>query len=157
MKDKKKYRLKVIITIEVMIFVIFILMGSVYAYLATFASIEGTIAINIEKPNSKLHQEVNGNLKNISIENTGNMAIYARVKVFAPSKVKVIVSSKSNNDKLKWKQEEDGYWYYNNVILPGQTTEILEINVDNNKFSPIVISETAIALYNDNGMLYANW
>ena len=59
-------------------------------------------------------------------------------------------------------KKEDGYYYYNNPILAGEKVENILFEIDSkssitNDFNVITVAEGTTALYDENGMLYADW
>ena len=90
--------------------------------------------------------------------------------------MKVLVSEKygkyvsySFQREGSWTLEEDGYWYYDAVLNPGESTEELlalldriSLNQDTEngeqqEFNVIVVQEETRALYDGDGNPYADW
>ena len=64
-----------------------------------------------------------------------------------------------------WTDGGDGYWYYNDVLQAGQTTE-KELNITYKfpsgdqkpeEFNVVVIQECTPILYDEDGNAYADW
>lgn len=62
--------------------------------------------------------------KKVSFVNTGPVSCFARAKlVFGSQEAEDAVGMKLN--ETQWKQEQDGYYYYQKLLMPGEETEEL--------------------------------
>ena len=66
----------------------------------------------------------------------------------------------------KWTEGDDGWWYYEDILMPGQSTEEeLLVHIDNvpedavegDSFNVSVVSEDTPVLYDAKGNPYADW
>ena len=62
----------------------------------------------------------------------------------------------------KWTPGEDGYYYYADIVEGGQTTEPLDVKIENipedaKDFNVIVIHESTPVQYDEDGKPYADW
>ena len=92
------------------------------------------------------HEEVQGLTKVISVENTGDYPVYARVQLFAGSTVDLIFEADKSSG---WTKGLDGFYYYNNKLDAGQTSTQLYVQVDPNgqeaeSFNVVVVEEAAM-------------
>lgn len=122
------------------------------AYFTTFATAKGgyDVALGWE---TEIDEEFVDNKKTISIENTGDMDCYVRVKVLATQEANLKFSGSD-----KWKQGGDGYWYYSDIVKANSKTESLiatigpvDKDVIKADFDVVVIHESAPVLYDDEG------
>ena len=102
---------------------------------------------------TKIHEQMEENDKHITIENTGDTNVLVRVAVFAADYAKT-------EETDSWKQGEDGWWYYNQILAPGKTTEELVVTVTAEELPEgdaeiIVVHESARAVYENGSTLRA--
>lgn len=130
----------------------------VMAYFTTYASAGGGVEINISNTTNEVEEKVDGLIKEIRLENTSAQEEYVRVKVFCGSEFSLTYTNESG----KWSQGEGDYWYYSDIVKPGEITEPLlaaitvpEGHKDN--FDVIVVEESVPVLYAEDGSTYADW
>lgn len=128
------------------------------AYFTTYASAGGGVEINISNTTNEVEEKVDGLIKEIRLENTSAQEEYVRVKVFCGSEFSLTYTNESG----KWSQGEEDYWYYSDIVKPGEITEPLlaaitvpEGHKDN--FDVIVVEESVPVLYAEDGSTYADW
>ena len=88
-------------------------------------------------------------------------AVFVRAKAFCGS----LYTLRFDDENGLWTQGVDGYYYYGEALLPGQTTETLHVSIDNvpkdpehgDSFHVIVVYETTPVLYTADGQPYADW
>ena len=133
--------------------------GSAMAYFTTYATAQGGVKMNMGFTETVPNEEVDENGKHVTISNTGDYDCFVRVKAFAP----VDLSYKA--PKGGWTAGDDGYWYYDEVLPAGKTTE-QELNVSYtfptgddkaSEFNVVVIQECTPVLYDADGNAYADW
>ncbi|MBE6009929.1 MAG: hypothetical protein E7236_04695 [Lachnospiraceae bacterium] len=89
----------------------------------------------------------------ISNKSESNEAVYVRAQAFAPSNLTVDYSGTG------WSDGGDGYWYYEEILQPGQDAEELLVEITNipkdmaagSGLNVAVIYETSKVLYNADG------
>lgn len=122
--------------------------GSALAYFTANVTAAGGRAVEVGT-NTDITEEVENGWKKISITNTGGGAVFVRVKIFVNSLERVDIYD--GNDK--WTLEDDNYYYYNEALEPGDTTELLEADVKNNvgliqdNYNVVVVYEQTPAEY----------
>lgn len=133
--------------------------GSAVAYFTTYATAQGGVTMNMGFTKTKPHEEVDENGKHVTISNVGDYDCFVRVRAFAP------VELSYNVPDGGWTDGGDGYWYYNDVLQAGQTTE-KELNITYKfpsgdqkpeEFNVVVIQECTPILYDEDGNAYADW
>ncbi len=120
--------------------------------------------LKTEAPDIAIHEIVERNVKNITIENVGDKPAYVRVKVIMPSNVYHQYNGSG------WFEGSDGYWYYFDSIQPGDSANELECwlelpkeGMDQLECNVVVIAESTIVLTNEdstpklNGSTYDGW
>lgn len=142
--------------------------GDALAYFTTCASASGRVQIGLDFTETETGDDVRDWTKHISIENTGTSACFVRVKVLAGEKYQKYLSYTSEREG-SWELREDGYWYYDAVLIPGERTgELLaaldraqlKADVENGsqeEFNVIVVQEYTPVLYDEAGNPYADW
>lgn len=86
----------------------------------------GNAAIELQEPNwdaDKATDMYPGEtvVKDPQVKNTGKNPVYVRITVTDPEDVDVTYNELSE----KWVKHTDGYYYYNEAVAPGATTEKL--------------------------------
>ena len=100
--------------------------------------------------------------KIVSIRNIGDYACYVRVTAFAGSSYTLTFA---DGGSRKWSNGGDGYWYYSDLVQPGETTGTLNIKIpqellgdvtEDTELNVIVVQECAPESYDENGALLPN-
>lgn len=143
--------------------------GPAASYFTTYVTAEGGYTLKLSQRKVVPHEEVDANVKNISVQNVGEQECYARVRVVASDPVAVAYSGAG------WSDGGDGYWYYAEPIQPDALTGVLSAAITLPTESPerpipegttlnvVVVSECAPVLYDDdgaarpNGPAYMGW
>ena len=150
MKNKKVLILSIIVTL------ILIMSGAVYAYFTTNAEASGNVTFNFYYTEIAVTSKLENGKLNINIENIGDEDTFVRAKVLIPDYAKV--SSNSDN----WTLKTDGYWYYDKVLETGNKSTTLQLNITINdretrEFNAVTNAEAIRVCYNEDGSTYANW
>ncbi|NBK93987.1 hypothetical protein D5278_18820 [bacterium 1XD21-13] len=126
------------------------------AYFTTYETAKGSHELALSTQTT-LHEEIKGMEKHVSVENTGGIDCYVRVKIFAGSTVKLSCAGDG------WSQKEDGYWYYKDIVAPGASAGTLVVSItgpedeDVETFNVVVIQECTPVLYDEDGNAYPDW
>lgn len=141
--------------------------GTSLAYFTTYASAGGRVQVALGFPQTDTQDDVRDWTKHVSIENTGERECFVRVRILAGEKYRDSLIYSSESDL--WVQEEDGYWYYRNILEPGTATEELLIRLDRAaldsmtepgtgfEFNVIVVQENTAVLWAEDGSPYGDW
>ncbi len=141
--------------------------GQALAYFTSYASAGGRVQLSLGFTETETNDTVRDWTKHISITNTGENDCYIRVKVFAGEKYRDFLEYSQEGES--WVQDEDGYWYYGQVVMPGETTgellvrlhrEKLSMTVEDGEeeeFNVIVVQECTAVLHDGAGNPYADW
>ncbi len=136
--------------------------GPSASYFTTYVTAEGGYTLELSQRKVLTHEEVDANVKNISVQNVGEQECYARVRVVASDPVAVTYSGSG------WSDGGDGYWYYAGPLQPGELTGVLAAAINLPTESPerpipegtelnvVVVSECAPVLYDDSGAAKGN-
>jgi len=136
--------------IVISLLAVVLMFGAVKGSLAYFTDYEensGTAAV-ILKGEGKIVEEIDDDNKHITIENTGETPIIARVRIFANADITKTVAVDP-----EWKQSGD-WWYYAKVIPAGQSSGELYVEVTgapNYAFDITVIMECERVTYDADG------
>ncbi len=139
--------------------------GTASAYFTTYATARGGHTVRLGHQ-SQVREEFSQWTKHISLENTGEKETYVRVKVFAGS-----VYGLEYSGNGKWRAGEDGYWYYDDILAVGDSTDILDVHIElpvvtdeagnrvpyTEDFNVVVIQECTAVRYMEDGTPYADW
>ena len=150
MKNKK------VLIISIIMILILIMSGTVYAYFTTFAEASGNVTFIFNDTEIAVTSKLENGKLNINIENVGDEDTFVRAKVLIPDCAKV--SSNSAN----WTLKTDGYWYYDKVLEAGNKSTTLQLNITINdretrEFNAVTNAEAVRVCYNEDGSTYANW
>ena len=92
-----------------------------------------------------LKEEIKDNEKHITILNTGKTPVIARVRVFAAEYANTTAGS-------EWISNADGWWYYSEILQPGQSTSELLVSIVGDPsydFEIVVVHESSRVVYED--------
>ena len=145
--------------IVISLLAVVLMFGAVKGSLAYFTDYEensGTATV-ILKGEGKIVEEIDDDNKHITIENTGETPIIARVRIFANAEITKTVAVDP-----EWKQSGD-WWYYNTSIKGGESTSELLVSIsfpenakDGDTFNVVVVYECTPVL-GDTGPVNADW
>ena len=137
--------------------------GSAYAYFTTYTEASGGVVFEMGATKTEIHEDVKDGMKIVSIENTGDYACYVRVTAFAGSEYTLTYK---DGGSRKWTNGGDDYWwYYSDLVQPGETTGTLNIKIpadlfndltDEKDLNVIVVQECAPESYDENEALLPN-
>ena len=143
--------------------------GPSAAYFTTYVTAQGGYTLHLSQRKVIPHEEVDANVKSISVQNTGEQECYVRVRVVSGQQVPVSYSGAG------WSDGGDGYWYYGDALAPNAVTGVLAASIHLPAASPekpipqgttlnvVVVSECAPVLYDEagaarpNGPAYMGW
>ena len=119
------------------------------AYLTDTHTSNGKASVYLEDkeiiiiPKERIEKDV----KVISVENKGELPVYARVKVITGRTHKLELDSDKSDPKWSYKAS-DGYYYYNDLLEVGETSNELYVKVSpgtsaEDKFNVVVVAEAA--------------
>ena len=148
----------ILLTAAALLLVGSISLSTAMAYFTTYASAGGGVEINIVNTRNEVEERVEGLTKEICLENTSTQEEYVRVKVFCGSGFLLEYANASG----KWSQGEGDYWYYSDIVKPGEITEPLLAAITvpeghEDSFDVIVVEESVPVLYKEDGSPYADW
>lgn len=133
--------------------------GGAMAYFTTYAAASGGARLSLGNTVTVPEEQVVDWTKHVTIQNTGDVDCFVRVRAFAGEKYQDGLTYADDNGK--WSPGEDGYYYYSDVVPAGGEAEELRIGVDNmdseESFNVIVVQESTPALYDEQGNPYADW
>lgn len=134
--------------------------GSAMAYFTTYATTSGGAAISLGGTTIVPEEDVSAMTKHISVKNTGDYECFVRVKVLAGSKYQdgLVFTPDAEGH---WSSKEDGYYYCDQRIQPGETSAVFDVKIDTKDskedFNVIVVQECTAVLYDEEGNAYADW
>ena len=136
--------------------------GSAMAYFTTYVLADGGVELSMGSTVTIPKEKMDLHYKIVSIKNTGDYDCYVRVKAFVSAENGELVFSDEDG---KWTPGADGYYYYSDIVKPGETTDTVKIAVngllvepeEGEAFNVIVVQECTPVLYDENGNAYADW
>lgn len=132
--------------------------GSALAYFTTFSVANGGKTLELNFTKSNIDEEIDFDKKIIQIENIGDTATYVRIKPLSGDKHPVAMESEETRGS--WKVADDGYYYYKDILQPGDTTSSITFSFSlegNESFNVIIVQESTPVLYKADGTPYADW
>ncbi|HIX37413.1 MAG TPA: hypothetical protein H9738_06030 [Candidatus Blautia pullistercoris] len=131
--------------------------GTAMAYFTTYTQVSGTVPLSLGEIETIPDEEVTDWEKRVTIENTGDMECFVRVRAFAGSQYQDGLVYSGEN----WSLAADGYYYYSEILSPGETSGELLIAIDNmesnQSFNVIVVQESAPVIYDGDGNPTGDW
>lgn len=166
---KKKTTKQMLLTVCAVALVLLTTVGTAFAYFSDHEEAQGGATLKLQGETT-LHEEMDGNNKHITIENTGETPVIVRVRIFAADFAAV-------DPGADWIAGADGWYYYNKILptgtadTPSLTSDLyVEVSAqseggqDTSKlpdydFNIIVVHESARTVYEDNTTLQvpAGW
>lgn len=133
--------------------------GVAWGYFTSYATTRGSVPISLGT-STDITEEFNNWTKTISVSNTGSSPVFVRVKAFGGSDYTL----RYDGDDL-WTPGANGFYYYGAPVEAGQRTPDLKVLIENvptnvkdgAEFNVIVVYESTLALYDEDGNAYANW
>lgn len=131
--------------------------GSAMAYFTTYTQVSGGVPLNLGNTSTTPDETVEDWTKHVTIENTGDIDCFVRVRAFAGSQYQDSLVYSGEN----WSLAADGYYYYSEILSPGETSGELLIAIDNmesnQSFNVIVVQESAPVIYDGDGNPIGDW
>ncbi len=120
------------------------------AYFTDTVQTKGTVEVKLGDGKPKIDEEVKNMTKYVTIKNTGDYDIFVRAKAIYPDTCTVTLVNKSG-----WKNGTGDYYYYDNPVAPGASTESeLTLKIENSSdldFNVVIIQEATQVVYDENG------
>ena len=130
------------------------------AYFTDHKETTGGVTLSLGDSRLTPHETVEGLVKHITVENTGNYDVFIRVKAVYGSNYDASVV---DNTSAGWQLKDDGYYYYKDVVKAHETAPELQLQIkvkDNtaveNSFNVVIIQEATLAIY-DGDNVSADW
>lgn len=137
--------------------------GSAYAYFTTYTEAAGGVVFSLGQTKTEIDETVENGKKIVSVKNTGDYACYVRVTAFAGSEYTLTYEDGGSG---KWSDGKDGYWYYRELLEPGEGTEKMHVVIPQELLEKvqeegieqnvIVVQECAPEAYDASGNLLPN-
>ena len=131
--------------------------GSAMAYFTTYTQVGGGVSLSLGTTSTIPEETVEDWTKHVTIENTGDIDCFVRVRAFAGSQYQDSLVYSGEN----WSLAADGYYYYSEILSPGETSGELLIAIDNmesnQSFNVIVVQESAPVIYDGDGNPIGDW
>lgn len=136
--------------------------GHTWAYFTTYTQAQGGYPIDLGDQ-TEVHEDFSAWTKHVSVTvGEDSQPVYIRAKAFCGSAYDLVYSSESG----KWRfNEKDGYYYYNEIVNGGGSTEELLVKIENvpaditdpTSFHVVVIYESTPVRYDEAGNPYGDW
>lgn len=158
---KKKRSGNMILTLLAVGMVLTAGLTSAHAYFTTYTEAEGGYAIELGDTTT-IYETVSNWTKHLAITNQEESEpVYIRARAYCGSLYSLTYAS----DSEFWSRTPDaeGFYYYNKILEGGETTEELQIRIDNPpedpsvSFNVIVVYESTPVLYDEDGNPYMDW
>ena len=122
------------------------------AYFTDYTEAEGSVKVDLGYETT-MKEDVDGFVKTITVSNAGPESCWVRARAFAGSDLSLTYSGTG------WKENSDGYWYYEEIIPAGGATAPLKVEIGNipkdaqegDQLDVAVIYEAAKVIYNADG------
>lgn len=146
----------VLLTCLALVMVLGASVGESLSYFTTYVTARGGHPIRLEAVDVRVRERMDGNVKQISIENVGEAECFVRVLVLHDSLAEVTFSGEG------WTLGDDGYWYYSQPLAPGEVSSVLSAAVTavegaDQDYQVVVYAEATPVLHDEAGNAYADW
>ncbi len=137
--------------------------GGVMAYFTTYVTAKGGYTVELGFTKTEIEEEVEYGKKVITLSNTGDYDCYVRLKALTGDAYKDSLVYSEPEDAGNWTPGADGYYYYNSIVPPLETTSQLVVRFafpqdkEPTDFNVIIIQECTPVLYDEYGAPYADW
>ena len=136
--------------------------GSVMAYFTAFDTAAGGVKLELGFTQTDPNEKVADETKELTLTNTGDFDCYVRLKALTGDRYKDDIRYVEPSGEGKWTPGEDGYYYYSDILAPGETTSQLNVNFvlpeeEPADFNVIIIQECTPVLRDESGNPYADW
>ncbi len=160
----KNNRMKTIcLTLAALIMAAGITVGTAMAYFTTYVTADGGAVLRLGFTDTEILEEVIAGKKELILTNTGDVPAYVRIKALVGDAYKDGIVYTEPNGEGKWTPGADGYYYYSDILEPGESTTQLNVAFKFPEgelppdFNVIIIQESTPVLYDENGEPYADW
>lgn len=151
--------------------------GEAWSYFTTYESAQGGYTINLGYE-TEIHEEVIGAQKEVTITNINkqdappSQPVFIRVKAFGSEKYQLKYEGTGwlkNSSECSYDNYNTGdneWYYYNGIVNGGDSTSKLFIGFtfpkteevkDGDNFNIVVVYESTLVRYDDEGHPYADW
>lgn len=166
-KMKKKTIKTACLTAAALVLSAGLTVGSAMAYFTTYTVSDGGVKLHLGAVKTEIGEQVNipEKRKELQLTNTGEFDCYVRLKAVTGDAYKDGIVYSEPDDKGNWTPgvSSEGYYYYNDILEPGETTTRLDVNFrfpageEPADFNVIIIQECTPVLYDKDGNPYADW
>lgn len=142
-----------------LVMIIAAMMIPAWSYFTTYAAAKGVQTIHLGE-NTRIKEDFENWTKKLLVTNEDkNVTVFIRAKAFSG------INNPISYNGTGWTEnKEDGYWYYDEAVVPGGSTSVLNVVIEepkdpklNDKFNVVVIYESIPARYDEDGKAYADW
>lgn len=157
----KKSKIAVMLALVAVILISASGIGKAWAYFTVSTKSTGAVVIHLDDE-TVIEETFSNWTKHVTIKNNSksNIPVFIRANAYC-AEYELTFTDESG----KWSLGDDGYYYYADPVEPGEATEILDVHIDhvptNEKagatFDVVVVYESTMALYDEDGNPYADW
>ena len=152
-------RKKIILSAAALILLIGFSIKPALAYFTCHTAVEGAVTVHMSNVTTFDEPEVKNWKKHLVVKNKGTAPCYVRATAYAASKFKLTYEGTG------WSDGKDGYWYYDEIVEPGDSTPELLVKIGNvpekaeigEDFHVAVIYESVPVRYDEKGKAFADW
>ena len=119
----KRFNKKIVLFLSAFVLVSTLSLGKAMGYFTTYSKATGGYTMDLGFTDTIIHEDVDKDGKHVEIENIGDYDCYVRIKVFAADYLEIKYDAGKN-----WEANDDGYYYYNQVLTPKEKTSLLHIH-----------------------------
>lgn len=156
----KKLINRKVLTIAAVLLVLVTAVGLAGAFFSDYDHGIGKSIVNIGG-NTTIEEDVQDKQKTIMIHNNGEGEVFVRLSIYGPEAEGMTVTPGDG-----WSKDEDGFWYYQNVLPAGaDTSQIVAdianvpLTVDLSELDIIVVHQSVPVVYDAEGNadMAASW
>ncbi len=161
---KRKLNKSICLTAAAVALLASLSVGTIMAYFTTYATAEGGVQMDLGFTETEITEEVVDGKKEVKLTNTGEYDCYVRLMALAGDAHRLAYDEPGEDDM--WTPSGDGYYYYNDILSPGETTTQLDVlfelpqaaeGKEPADFNVIIIQENTPVIYGEDGEPTADW
>lgn len=135
--------------------------GTTMAYFTDTKQATGGVTLSLGDSRITPKESVDGMVKHVTVENTGNYDVFIRVKAVYGENYEVVRADGSDEG---WSLKDDGYYYYKDVVKAHEEAPVLNLEVkvkDDSQvpdsFNIVIVEEASLAIYDADGNASVDW
>lgn len=131
------------------------------AYFTDTKEVIGGVLVSLGDSKLTPHDSAEGLLKTVAVENTSQYDAFVRVKAIYSENFSATLTEEAKANG--WSVNEDGYYYYSDIIAAGETSKELKLQIEvkdetiADQFNVVIVEEATKVIYDAEGNTSCDW